>query len=149
MRRPSTSSLSVWDLVVVDAPCSGSGVWRRRPDAKWRLRPDHLEQRIAEQRAVLDTAATLVKPGGRLVYITCSLLPEENDRQIADFLARTDGFSSLPYPEAWGASMDSEAPQSAARAQPGDAQSDNLLLTPATHGTDGFFIATLRRSGTP
>src|SRR4029453_11490203 len=67
-----------FDVVFVDAPCTGSGVWRRRPDAKWRLRQASLEARIAEQRAALDLARQLVKPGGRLVYVTCSVLPEEN-----------------------------------------------------------------------
>ncbi len=76
------------DLVLIDAPCTGSGVWRRRPDAKWRLSPQMLEARLAEQRTVLDQAAHLVKPGGRLAYITCSVLPSENRDQVDAFLAR-------------------------------------------------------------
>ena len=134
------------DTVVIDAPCSGSGVWRRRPDAKWRLRPEHLVERISEQRAVLDTAATLVKPGGRLVYITCSILAEENTGQISDFLARTAGFTPVPYREAWRSHLPGEPPQTASEPRSsGGTQGDHLLLTPAQHGTDGFFIATLKR----
>src|SRR5690606_3155352 len=71
-----------FDRVVIDAPCTGSGTWRRRPDAKWRLKPRNLEQRLKEQREVLAQAAPLVKPGGRLIYVTCSLLPAENTEQI-------------------------------------------------------------------
>ena len=75
------------DLVLIDAPCTGSGVWCRRPDAKWRLSPQMLEARIKEQRTVLDEGARLVKPGGRLAYITCSVLPSENRDQVDAFLA--------------------------------------------------------------
>ena len=71
------------DCVLVDAPCTGIGTWRRNPDAKWRLRPGSLEVRRNEQAAVLDRAARLVKPGGRIVYVTCSVLPEENDDAVA------------------------------------------------------------------
>ncbi len=91
------------DRVIVDAPCTGSGVWRRRPDAKWRLSPQMLEARLAEQRAVLDQAARLVKPGGRLVYITCSVLPPENRDQVDAFLARHPEFAIVPWATAVGA----------------------------------------------
>jgi 16S rRNA (cytosine967-C5)-methyltransferase len=74
------------DLVLVDAPCTGSGTWRRNPDAKWRVRPGALAERIKEQAQVLDRAASLVKPGGRIAYITCSMLPEENDEAVEAFL---------------------------------------------------------------
>ena len=89
------------DRVVVDAPCTGSGVWRRRPDAKWRLSPQMLEARLAEQRAVLDQAAPLVKPGGRLAYITCSVLPPENRDQVEAFLSRFPQYSIVPWPDLW------------------------------------------------
>ncbi len=92
-----------FDLVFVDAPCTGSGAWRRRPDAKWRLKPANLAQRQNEQRAILDAAAPMVKPGGRLVYATCSVLPEENGDQVAWFLANHSGFATLPWREAWAA----------------------------------------------
>ena len=74
------------DLVLIDAPCTGTGAWRRNPDAKWRMRPGALELRRKEQEAVLDRAAGLVRPGGRLLYVTCSVLPEENGDQVAAFL---------------------------------------------------------------
>jgi 16S rRNA (cytosine967-C5)-methyltransferase len=128
-----------FDLVFVDAPCTGSGAWRRRPDAKWRLRPANLTQRLAEQRALLLAAAGHVKPGGRLVYVTCSVLPEENGEQAAWFLATCPGFLILPWREAWARALGASAPASA------DGRDDALLLTPARHGTDGFFIASFRR----
>jgi 16S rRNA (cytosine967-C5)-methyltransferase len=126
-----------FDVVFIDAPCTGTGAWRRRPDAKWRLRPASLAQRVEEQRALLALAAPLVKPGGRLVYVTCSVLPEENVDQLASFALSHPEFASLPWREAW-ADLGGEPPSSAC----GDAA---LLLTPAGHGTDGFFIAVLTR----
>jgi 16S rRNA (cytosine967-C5)-methyltransferase len=128
-----------FDLVLVDAPCTGSGVWRRRPDAKWRLRPANLAERQAEQRAVLDLAAASVKPGGRIVYVTCSVLPEENTDSVEALMERTAGFAAVPFAEAWRSSLGSEPPVSA------DGRTESLLLTPARHGCDGFFVATLRR----
>jgi 16S rRNA (cytosine967-C5)-methyltransferase len=128
-----------FDLVFVDAPCTGTGAWRRRPDAKWRLKPANLAQRQEEQRAILGLALPLVKPGGRLVYATCSVLPEENGDQVAWLLANHSGFSTLPWRQAWSTSVGSDSPVSA------DGSDDTLLLTPARHGTDGFFIAVLLR----
>lgn len=129
-----------FDVVLVDAPCSGSGTWRRKPDAKWRLKPANLEERQAAQRAVLALGAPLVKPGGVLVYVTCSLLPEENADQVAAFLEANPDFAVEPYGPAWSERLGSEPPASA------DGREDTLQLTPARHGTDGFFIALLRRS---
>ncbi|MBA2125392.1 MFS transporter [Hyphomicrobium methylovorum] len=129
-----------FDVVLCDAPCTGSGTWRRRPDAKWRLKPDALAARMAEQRSVLARGATLVKRGGRLVYVTCSILPEENTGQVAEFLAANSEFRIIPTAEAWAAAGSAELPPSA------DGRSDSLLLTPARHGTDGFFVAVLERA---
>eukprot|EP01035_Chromulina_nebulosa_P002904 gene2904-3958_t len=84
------------DLVFVDAPCTGAGTWRRHPDSKWRLSPEQLERRIAEQDQVLDQACAYVKPGGRLIYVTCSIFAEENEDRIAAFLVRTPGFAVVP-----------------------------------------------------
>ncbi len=81
------------DLVFVDAPCTGSGVWRRHPDAKWRLTAAQLERRMAEQDAALAEAAAFVKPGGRLLYVTCSLFAEENEDRLAAFLAAHPDFA--------------------------------------------------------
>ena len=88
------------DAVLIDAPCTGTGVWRRRPDAKWKLSERALAERLAEQAALLNGATRYVKPGGRLVYVTCSLLPDENADQIATFLAENRDFSAVPPAEA-------------------------------------------------
>ncbi|MGZ8417294.1 MAG: RsmB/NOP family class I SAM-dependent RNA methyltransferase [Methyloceanibacter sp.] len=128
------------DLVLIDAPCTGSGVWRRRPDAKWRLSPQMLEARLAEQTAVLEGAA-LVKPGGRLAYITCSVLPKENRDQVDAFLGRHAAFKLVPWPGLWETALPgSSAPVSA------DGSAETLQMTPLSHGTDGFFVAVLERS---
>ncbi len=129
------------DIVFADAPCSGSGAWRRRPDAKWRLSVQALEKRHAEQQAVLTQAAPLVKPGGRLVYVTCSVLPSENTAQAAWFLAAHPNFAPVPSEQAWQECLSAPFPGSAAAS----AGPNALLLTPATHGTDGFFVAIFRR----
>jgi 16S rRNA (cytosine967-C5)-methyltransferase len=129
-----------FDMVFVDAPCTGTGAWRRRPDAKWRLKPANLAQRLGEQRAILSAAAPMVKPRGRLVYATCSVLPEENGDQVAWFLANHAGFATLPWRESWQAGVGSTPPASA------DGSDVSLLLTPARHGTDGFFVAVLVRT---
>ena len=130
-----------FDVVLVDAPCTGSGVWRRRPDAKWRVKPQNLIDRLAEQRAALTLARKLVRRGGRLVYATCSVLPEENTDQVAWFLRESHEFSLQPYRERWAHFIGSEPPASA------DGREDALLLTPACHGTDGFYVATFVHSG--
>ena len=84
------------DLVLIDAPCTGTGTWRRNPDAKWRMRPGALEVRLKDQVTVLDRAAALAKPGGRIAYITCSVLPPENGEQIRAFVARHPEFAVVP-----------------------------------------------------
>lgn len=127
------------DTVLVDAPCTGTGVWRRRPDAKWRLRPTALEQRLAEQCEVLESAHSLVKPGGRLVYATCSVLGAENDEQVNAFLVKQPQFKLVPYGQVWAETIATEAPVSA------NGRTDTLLLSPASHGCDGFFIAVMER----
>jgi 16S rRNA (cytosine967-C5)-methyltransferase len=98
-------------------------------------------ERQKEQRAVLDVAARLVKPGGRLAYVTCSVLPEENTGQVARFLSEEGRFRVVPPAEAWAGAMGGGAPPESA-----DGSSQTLLLTPATHGTDGFFVALLQAS---
>jgi len=128
-----------FDIVFADAPCTGSGVWRRRPDAKWRVKPANLATRILEQQRVLQMAQKLVKPGGRLLYVTCSILPEENTDQVTWFLNQAPDFNLVPYTTRWRETLPGEAPQSA------DGGSKTLLLTPASHGTDGFFVATFER----
>jgi 16S rRNA (cytosine967-C5)-methyltransferase len=120
------------DLVFVDAPCTGSGTWRRHPDAKWRLTPQQLERRIAEQDAVLAGAAPFVKPGGRLIYVTCSLLAEENEDRVAAFVATHPDFSVAP------ATLDG--------AEAWKTDAGYLRLTPLSAATDGFFVACLARA---
>ena len=128
------------DRVLIDAPCTGSGTWRRRPDAKWRLTERALEQRIREQSALLDQAAAFVKPGGTLTYVTCSVLPEENAAQVEAFLARNGGFTAVPPTEAAvSAGLGAEF-LDAIYASP-----IGLQMTPRRTGTDGFFVAVLRR----
>jgi len=128
------------DCVLIDAPCSGSGSWRRKPDAKWRLTEKQLAARQADQSALLDRGASLVKPGGRLVYVTCSVLPEENADQIAAFLGRNPAYAALPYRDQWQRAIGTPAPESAIASELG------LQLTPGRHETDGFFISVLRRN---
>lgn len=133
------------DLVLVDAPCTGSGTWRRRPDAKWRLAPGALEIRLKEQAAVLDNAVRLVKASGRIVYITCSVLPEENEEQIAAFLARTPDFSLGDAAAAFATVTGTAAPDLARLSLEGR-EGSMLRLTPTLTGTDGFFVAILNRA---
>lgn len=120
------------DLVLIDAPCTGTGAWRRNPDAKWRMRPGALEQRVKEQADILDRAVEFLKPGGRIVYITCSLLDAENGAQVRGFLKRHGGFTSA----APGEGVVPGARRTA----------EGVLLTPATTGTDGFFVSVLART---
>jgi 16S rRNA (cytosine967-C5)-methyltransferase len=129
-----------FDRVLVDAPCTGTGTWRRRPDAKWRLKAQSLKVRQDEQRAVLDLAHGFVKPGGRMIYVTCSLLAEENGDQIDAFLDAHPEFSLVPWRDIWRETIATQPPQSADRSERG------LLLSPAQHGTDGFYVAVLERS---
>ena len=128
-----------FDCVLIDAPCTGSGAWRRKPDAKWRLTAKQLQQRLKDQQQVLEKGAKLVRSGGRLVYITCSVLPEENTAQVAQFLAVHKDFRVVPYAGQWATTIGGAAPESA------DGSTDTLLLTPARHGTDGFFVAVLKK----
>lgn len=129
------------DIVLVDAPCTGSGTWRRRPDAKWRLTRRQLEARMGEQSAILDQAKAFVKPGGLLAYITCSVFEEENGGQVAAFLARDDGFAPVDHRRLW----DSRFPRHAAAARVNP--SGGISLSPALSGTDGFYFRALRKAG--
>jgi len=123
-----------YDMVVVDAPCTGAGTWRRKPDAKWRLGEKQLQVRMHEQAAVLGQAAPLVKKGGKLAYFTCSILPCENRDQVGAFLSEHKDFKIVPYTEQW-----KQAPKSA------DGNKETLQLTPHQHNTDGFFVAVMQR----
>lgn len=129
--QQETAMLADWqgaaDGVLIDAPCSGTGTWRRNPEARWRLTPDRLDRYAAAQRHVLEVGAGLVRPGGALAYIVCSLLDEEGADQVADFLASHPGWQAEPL--SLGA---------------GTVRGAGVRLDPAHDGTDGFFVARLR-----
>src|ERR1700675_110921 len=129
------------DLVLIDAPCTGTGTWRRNPDAKWRMRPGALEVRLKDQVAVLDRGADLVKPGGRIAYITCSVLYAENGEQIRAFTARHPEFAVVPPAQIATALWDKAEQFTAATLQ----SPEGLLMTPRRTGTDGFFVSVLKR----
>jgi 16S rRNA (cytosine967-C5)-methyltransferase len=129
------------DLVLIDAPCTGTGTWRRNPDAKWRMRPGALEVRLKDQIAVLDRAAALVKPGGRIAYVTCSVLPPENRDQVRGFIARHPEFSIVPPDETASVLWDKAEDFAQAALQ----SDEGWLMTPRRTGTDGFFVSVLRK----
>ncbi|MEM7650849.1 MAG: RsmB/NOP family class I SAM-dependent RNA methyltransferase [Pseudomonadota bacterium] len=114
-----------FDIVLTDVPCTGTGTWRRNPDMRWNTYGPDLEELTKIQTEILDKASALVKPGGRLVYATCSLLPDENEKQIEAFLVRNNDFQIHETPEELGTPF--------------------MRLTPHRHGTDGFFAAILMK----
>ncbi|MHB1103571.1 MAG: RsmB/NOP family class I SAM-dependent RNA methyltransferase [Devosia sp.] len=128
------------DRVVIDAPCTGSGTWRRRPDAKWKLTPDQVAARVAEQRVILAEGARYVRPGGTLAYITCSILPEENSRQAAEFLAAHPDFVAIPGHSLWHSHF------SGAKARARFSPEGGVALTPHSTGTDGFYVIVIMRN---
>ena len=142
-RVPLSSARDKWvkkhaggfDRVFVDAPCTGTGTWRRNPDAKWRLKPQDLEELTALQAEILDSAQRLVKPGGRLIYATCSVLKEEDEAQIGKFLESHADFTLLPIAAVWAEAIEGECPT----------RGEMLRLSPARNGTDGFFVAVMER----
>ncbi len=148
--RPLTSANDKWvkrnvglfDRVLVDAPCSGTGVWRRNPDARWQQLGPGIEQLLIEQATILRSAARLVKLGGRLIYATCSLLQIENQIQVQNFLADHPQFKLLPMVEIWQA-LQTDNPDLSAAAPVGN--TDYLAMSPAQHQTDGFFAAIMVR----
>jgi 16S rRNA (cytosine967-C5)-methyltransferase len=129
------------DLVVIDAPCTGTGTWRRNPDSKWRMRPGALEIRLKDQAEVLDRAVRLIKLGGRIAYITCSVLAPENGEQVRAFVGRHAGFSIVP-PDQTAAALGDKATAFAGAAL---RSAEGWLMTPRRTGTDGFFVSILRR----
>lgn len=121
------------DVVFIDAPCTGTGAWRRHPDTKWRLKPATLAQRMGDQDKVLDHAVQFLKPGGRIVYVTCSILPEEDEDRVEAFIARHPDFKVVPA---------TDNPQLAQHMT----SAGRLRLSPYSSGTDGFFVAVLQRA---
>ncbi len=130
--------ISLFDRVLVDAPCSGTGTWRRQPELRWRLTQERLEALKKAQARLLEEGARHTKPGGCLIYATCSILPSENDDQITAFLERHSGFTIRAARDVWTESIGTERP-------PGMDQF--FRATPLTTGTDGFFTAILERVG--
>ena len=128
------------DLVLIDAPCTGTGAWRRNPDAKWRVRPGALAERLKDQAEALDHAAALVKPGGRIAYVTCSVLDDENGAQVRAFMARHRGFSVVPPAEVTNALGERAFLFRRAVLM----SAEGLLMTPRRTDTDGFFVSVLR-----
>ncbi|UYN99832.1 MAG: RsmB/NOP family class I SAM-dependent RNA methyltransferase [Devosia sp.] len=128
------------DRVVIDAPCTGTGTWRRRPDTKWKLSADLLAQRQSEQAALLVEGMRYLKPGGTLVYITCSILPEENDDQIAAFLANHADMQSEDVAQAWRTALITDMPAGLGTPLGG------VCLTPHRTGTDGFYCHLLKKA---
>ena len=134
---PAESCALAADRVLVDAPCSGSGTWRRHPEAKWRLTPEHLADYVARQDRVLAAAAERVRPGGRLIYVTCSVLAAEGEARLGEFLAAHADFVPVPAAENWAQTLGTKTPEGT--------DGDTLRLTPWCHGTDGFFIGVMER----
>lgn len=136
LKRQTSAQGGSFDRVLVDAPCTGTGAWRRNPDARWRLTPDNLANLTATQDAVLEQGAQLTRPGGRLIYVTCSLLPDENEDRVAAFLAKNGAFKALDAAQVWSEVLPGTSPVSG----------PYLTFSPVRTGTDGFFIAILERT---
>nr|WP_316651767.1 RsmB/NOP family class I SAM-dependent RNA methyltransferase [uncultured Gellertiella sp.] len=135
------SLLGKLDRVLVDAPCTGTGTWRRRPDTKWRLNEKNLDERLSQQQDALAQAARFVRPSGHLVYITCSILPQENEHQLDRFCADHPEFVIEPAGDSWTRLFGEKAPR------PHSRDGKTLTLTPAATDTDGFFFGMLKRQG--
>ncbi|ENN92013.1 RsmB/NOP family class I SAM-dependent RNA methyltransferase [Bartonella bovis] len=127
------------DIVLLDAPCSGTGIWRRRPDAKWRLTLEQVKQRQAEQFTILNEALVYLKSNGRLVYITCSLFIDENEEQISRFLQQHSNFCPIDLRALWQRHFSSSPVQPIF-------SNYGLTLSPASTQTDGFFLAILQKT---
>ncbi|MDC9701722.1 MAG: RsmB/NOP family class I SAM-dependent RNA methyltransferase, partial [Alphaproteobacteria bacterium] len=137
LRAGDTSALDALagrlDMILIDAPCTGSGTWRRKPDAKWRLSERTMKERLAVQVALLDQAARFSKKGASIIYITCSLLERENHAQVSAFLGRNTDFVSASLEAGDLLSIDVKGKSS-------------VQLTPACHETDGFFVSKFVRA---
>jgi 16S rRNA (cytosine967-C5)-methyltransferase len=139
-RTSLDTMLGKFDRVLVDAPCTGTGTWRRRPDTKWRLTERSLEERITQQKQALAEASRFVRPGGYLAYVTCSVLPQENDDQVHAFCADNPQFRLVDSMGHWTSLFGLTA------RPPHHKDGTCLTLTPATTGTDGFFFALMQKS---
>ncbi|KQV84236.1 RsmB/NOP family class I SAM-dependent RNA methyltransferase [Rhizobium sp. Root1220] len=129
------------DKVLVDAPCTGTGTWRRRPDTKWRLTAKNLDERTAQQQDALTQASAFVRPGGDLVYVTCSVLPQENEAQVSRFTAENPDFRIVGSLPDWDGLFGKDSPR------PRSSDGMTVTLTPAATDTDGFFFCRMQRKG--
>jgi 16S rRNA (cytosine967-C5)-methyltransferase len=127
------------DFVLVDAPCSGTGTWRRSPFSRWQQLGPSLQDVIEMQHTAIEAAAPLLKKGGRLIYATCSLLPQENHKQVEKFLETHDDFKPVPLADMWARVTDLPVPDAL------DLSKHLLALTPAKHNTDGFFVSVIEK----
>jgi 16S rRNA (cytosine967-C5)-methyltransferase len=127
------------DFVYVDAPCSGTGTWRRSPFSRWQQLGPSLPDLIEMQQTAIEAAAPLLKKGGRLIYATCSLLPQENKKQVETFLANNPDFKPVPLADMWARISDQPIPDAL------DLSSHMLSFTPAKHNTDGFFVSVMEK----
>ncbi|NOZ67145.1 MAG: RsmB/NOP family class I SAM-dependent RNA methyltransferase [Alphaproteobacteria bacterium] len=128
--------LEKMDRVILDVPCSGSGVWRRNPELKWRLDADNLTKYMRIQKTLLSEGWGFVKPGGRMIYMTCSLFQDENEHQVSTFLDGHEGAKLIPYSDLY------EKPD----LETLSSLPDCLALSPHSHGTDGFFVAIIEKT---
>ena len=140
--RSLKSGKRKFDRVLVDAPCTGTGTWRRNPDARWRYGPSDLQEITVRQGSILEAAARMVKPGGRLVYVTCSILAAENEAVVAAFQNYHEDFEIVPIAEVWAETLGVDGVE-CPTVQP------MLRLSPDRHGTDGFFVAVLQQRDKP
>ncbi|PKA44086.1 RsmB/NOP family class I SAM-dependent RNA methyltransferase [Rhizobium sullae] len=127
------------DKVLVDAPCTGTGTWRRRPDTKWRLTAKNLDERTSQQQDALKQASAFVRPGGELIYVTCSVLPQENEAQVRRFTTENPEFAIESALPAWNDLFGKDAPR------PRSSDGETVTLTPASTDTDGFFFCRMQR----
>ena len=130
-----------FDKVLVDAPCTGTGTWRRRPDTKWRLTQKNLDERTSQQQEALAQAGEFVRPGGSLIYVTCSVLPEENEAQVNRFASQNPDFDVVEALSSWEKLFNKDTPR------PRSSDGKTITLTPASTDTDGFFFCRLQRKG--
>jgi 16S rRNA (cytosine967-C5)-methyltransferase len=129
------------DKVLVDAPCTGTGTWRRRPDTKWRLNAKNLDERTAQQQDALKQASAYVRRGGELIYVTCSVLPQENEEQVRAFTAANPEFEITSALTGWDQLFGKDSPR------PRSSDGKTVTLTPASTDTDGFFFCRMQRKG--
>ncbi|HEY1095741.1 MAG TPA: RsmB/NOP family class I SAM-dependent RNA methyltransferase [Alphaproteobacteria bacterium] len=127
------------DFVLVDAPCSGTGTWRRSPFSRWQDMGPTLPELTEMQLTAMNAAAPLLKKGGRLIYATCSLLPQENEKQVAKFLETHPDFKPVALSDMWKRSTDMPIPGKL------DLSKHYIALTPAKHNTDGFFVGVMEK----